>query len=151
MAGLLHSMLSHHRWSHPSSPAFYWLIGQPFKVLKPADGKLVLLSSSLKGTGLRTGMNQRKEISVSTSRDRIILVSVTKEAPYPLRFREVYFDNLFHGWFVVITHTNKDSGDYDHLKALAFFGLREQEPNLDFSNTYLASDGFVSCFIKIMF
>ena len=51
---------------------------------------------------------------------RIITVSVTHKAPSPLGYRQTEFDNIISGRFVVITHTHKDSADYDHLEALAF-------------------------------
>lgn len=56
----------------------------------------------------------------------------TSEDPYLLGFRQTYLDNFIHGRFIVIAHTHKDSADYDHLKALALFSLREKESKLDF-------------------
>lgn len=61
-------------------------------------------------------------------RDRITQVSITNVAPYDPGFRQFTLTVLFHRSFVVITYTNEDSADYDHLKSqlFIFFNLREE-------------------------
>lgn len=131
MAGLLHSMLSHHH-GHTIHPLpFYWLEPLPkwtaTQSLKACQWKATtfIFTSGKHWTEnwnkLRKG--DKHTHSPVGKRNRII-TTLPQRPCISLGSDRFTLTILFHGLFVIVAYQHRDSADDDLLRALAFFNLR---------------------------